>query len=574
MFSNLPTDYREFVHWLWPQFEPYYQDLIDRPMNADNLAEWLADWTRIGRTVQETYARLQLTTALNTADAEAEKHYYTFLGEVYPQVEATEQKLKQKLLASGLEPTGFEIPLRNMRTEAALFREANLPLLAEDRKLGSQYDKIVGAQTVQWEGQEIPLPQLRPIYQNPDRAVRERAWRLAAQRWLADRVAINELWTKLFAVRKQIAANADCADYRSYKWRELLRLDYTPDDCTTFQRAIEEVAVPAATRVYERARKRLSVDTLRPWDLDYDLYPVHTQALRPFHDVEELASKIAAIFQHVDPQLGEYYVTMQREQLLDLDNRKGKAPGGFCTEFHVAQQPFIFFNVVGLRSDVLGILHEAGHAFHVFERKHLPYIQQTQVTMEFAEVASMSMELLAAPYLLDKYGGFYSAANAARVFVEQLEEIILFWPFMAIVDAFQHWGYTSPDGGDPARCEAKWAELCWRFMPGVDWSGLDDALVTGWHRKVHLYSAPFYYVEYGLAQLGAVQVWRNALQDQASSLANYRKALSLGSTRSLPELYQAAGAKFAFDAGALREAIGLIESVIEQQLAAQSNIDV
>jgi oligoendopeptidase F len=322
--------------------------------------------------------------------------------------------------------------------------------------------------------------------------------------------------------------------------------------------------VPAATRVYAKARQRLGVETLRPWDLDLDLYPLSLPALHPFKDVEELMSKSAAIFRHVDPQLGEYYATLRREDLLDLDNRKGKAPGGYCTEFPITQRPFIFMNSVGVRDDVRTMLHESGHAFHVFETNHLPYLQQLAVTMEFAEVASMAMELLAAPYLSDKHGGFYTGDDYKRDRVEHLERIILFWPYMAIVDAFQHWVYTQPEGKDPRACDAKWAELWRRFMPGVDWSGLDDAMMTGWHRKQHIHRSPFYYVEYGLAQLGAVQVWRNALIDQAHALGAYRKALSLGATKALPELYATAGAKFAFDAGTLREAVTLIENTVAQ----------
>jgi len=564
MFSMLPADYRHFIHWTWPQFEPYYKTLNERSLSADNVTAWLADWSHISRMVQETYSRLHVATTLNTADAEAEKRYLTFIGEIYPQVEAAEQKLKQKLLGSGLEPAGFEIPLRNMRAEAALFREANLPLLVENQKRGSAYNKIIGAQTVQWDGQELTLQQIRPIAQHPDRAVRERAWRLASDRWLADRAAINELWTKTVPLRKQIALNAGCADYREYRWREMLRFDYTPADCETFQAAIEEVAVPAANRIYARAKQRLGVSSVRPWDCDVDRDPLSYPTLRPFENITDLMEKSEEIFQHVDPQLGEYFAIMRREGLLDLDNRKGKAPGGYCTDFPVAQRPFIFMNSVGVRGDVRTMLHESGHAFHVFETNHLPYIQQLQVTMEFAEVASMSMELLAAPYLSQKFGGFYTEQEAARDRVEHLERIILFWPYMAVVDAFQQWAHTQPDGIDPAACDAKWTELQQRFMPGVDWSGLETEMMTGWQRKQHIHRAPFYYVEYGLAQLGAVQVWRNALKDQAMSLTNYRQALSLGGTRSLPELYEAAGVKFAFDSNTLRVAVELIKSVIAQ----------
>ena len=564
MFSSLPTDYHVFIDWQWPHYEPYFQNLNERALSAETSEAWLADWTLIAKIAQEAYTRLHIATTLNTADAEADRRYMTFLSEVNPRLEAADQQLKEKLLASGLEPAGFEIPLRNLRAEAALFREANLPLLAENRKLSAQYNKIIGAQTVQWEGQELTLQQMRPIAQGADRAVRERAWRLSAERMMADRSAINELWTRLHPLRQQIAHNADCATFRDYRWRELLRFDYTPEDCETFWRAIEEVVVPAATRIYQRAQRRLQVDSVRPWDCDQDRDPLNFPTLKPFQNVEELETKCGVIFQQVDPQLGGYYATLRRENLLDVGNRKGKAPGAYCADLMVARRPFVFGNAVGVRSDVRTLLHESGHAFHVFESDHLPYIQQLEVTMEFAEVASMAMELLAGPYLSQQYGGFYTDRDAARDRVEHLERIVLFWPYMAVVDAFQHWAYTHPDGADPAACDAKWLELQQRFMPGMDWRGLEAEMMTGWHRKQHIHRAPFYYVEYGLAQLGAVQVWRNALKDQARAVAQYRQALSLGGTKSLPELYAAARAKFAFDAEPLREAVDLIETTIAQ----------
>jgi oligoendopeptidase F len=276
-----------------------------------------------------------------------------------------------------------------------------------------------------------------------------------------------------------------------------------------------------------------------------------------------LEDGVEAIFQHVDPQLGKYFVTMREEKLLDLDNRKGKAPGGFCSEFNVQRRPFIFMNAVGVHDDVQTLLHEGGHAFHVFETSNLPYNQQLQVGMEFAEVASMAMELLAAPYLGVDYGGFYTRQQAARARIEHLEGAILFWPYMAVVDAFQHWVYLHPEEARlPVNCDTTWSNLWDRFMQGVDWDGLDVEKATGWHRKLHIFQVPFYYIEYGLAQLGAMQVWRNAITDQAQAVADYRKGLALGGTVSLPLLYTTAGAKFAFDEPTLGQAIDLAMETI------------
>jgi len=563
MQPRLPQTAAEFTSWA--AAEPSVQNLLRRTLTPATLDAWLTEWTRLARLVTETYQRLYVATTVDTEDKEAERRYYAFLEEIYPAWQAADQQLKQKLLASGLEPDNFAVPLEHMRAQERLFREANLPLLTDEQKLLNEDDKLRGAQTVEWEGRELTLDQLQPLYQETDRAVRERAWRLAQSRQLQDRGALIDLWARMLDLRRRVAANADCPDYRAYRWQQLLRSDYTPTDCEAFHQAIEQVVVPAAERIYERRRRQLGVETLRPWDLDVDVQG--RAPLRPFEQVADLEASCAAMLERVDPELGAQFEVMRREQLLDLDNRKGKAPGGYCTFFPVAERPYIFMNAVGVHEDVNTLLHEAGHAFHVFhifDGDGLPYHQQWDIGMEIAEVASMSMELLSAPYLAAKMGGFYTDRDAARARIEQLEGIVRFWPYMAVVDAFQHWAYTHPESAaDPSSCDASWTALWRRFMRGVDWSDLEDELADGWRQKAHIFQVPFYYVEYGLAQLGAVQIWRNALGDPAGAVARYRYALALGCTTPLPDLYAAAGARFAFDAAMLREAVELIERTIE-----------
>lgn len=568
MLQNLPTTPQALITWTWPEIEPHYKNLEACSLTADSADEWLIDWTRLGEKLEEMYFRLALANSVNTADGEAEQRLNRFLDTIFPPAMAAEQKLKEKLLASKLEPEGFAIPLRNMCAEADLFREANLPLLADQQKLSLEYDKIFGAQTVEWEGKEVTLTQLKTVFEEPERSKREKAWRLIAERQLADRKAVNELWQKFMALRAKIAANACKPSFREYAWQQKLRFDYTPEDCKSFQKAILEVAVPAASRIYARRRKALGVDKLRPWDLTDGWYsrppePLGQPVLKPFDDIDALNRKTSAIFHKVDPQLGEYFDIMLEEGLTDLENRKNKAPGAFCTSFTSLRRPFIFANSVCTHDDVTTVLHESGHAFHIFETAKVKYIQQLSVPMEFAEVASMGMELLASPYLTRKDGGFYTQAESARARVEHLERNILFWPFMAVVDAFQHWVYENPaDGSNADQCDAEWGELWDRFIPGVDWSGLEDVKATGWQRKLHIHQIPFYYVEYGLAQLGAVQIWGNALKDQKKAVADYRKALSLGGMVTLPELFATAGAKFAFDVTTLKRAVDLMEKVI------------
>jgi oligoendopeptidase F len=309
------------------------------------------------------------------------------------------------------------------------------------------------------------------------------------------------------------------------------------------------------------------LNQLRPWDLNVD--PSPQPPLKPYAGQDELVQGSLNIFERVDPGLARQLAVMAEENLLDLDTRAGKALGGYCNNLPWRGRPFIFMNGAGTHDDVQTMLHEAGHAFHAFEAFALPYIWQMDIPMEFCEVASMGMELLSAPYLTRDSGrgggGFYTPAEAARARIEHLNSILTFLPYMAVVDAFQHWVYTHPDTAlDPAACDETWDALWGRFMRGVDWTGFEAERMSGWHRKLHIFQVPFYYVEYGMAQVGALQVWRNALRDQKAAVATYRAALRLGGTRSLPGLFQAAGAEFRFDRPMLTDLVGLIEETISQ----------
>lgn len=543
----------------WAEFEPVFDELLNRPLTAQTVDEWLKDLTLASDVLGEVGTRLYVATTRNTADQTAEQRFHAYVEHIQPKANAAANTLRQKLIDSGLEPENFSVPLRNIRAEVELFRDENLPLQTEEQKLGLKYNKILGAQTVLWEGEEKTITALNPVLQDADRDKRERAWRLAIERQLADRDAINDLWRQFVPLRRQLASNAGLPDYRAYAWKNRLRFDYTPDDCLGFHQAIEDVVVPAATALYERQRQRLGVETLRPWDTSVD--PSGLPALRPFDTIDEFEDDTAAIFSKLSPQLARYFGIMREHDLLDLDNRKNKGPGGYCTGFPIAGTPFIFMNAVGVHGDVRTLVHEAGHAFHAFEKFKLPYAMQRAVTAEFNEVASMAMELLTTPFWTE----YYSPEDTARARIAHLEKIIHFWPYMAVVDAFQHWVYTHIDAAaDPNNCDAAWADLWARFMPGEDWGGLDDAMKTGWHRKLHIHRYPFYYVEYGMAQLGSVQVWANMLRDQPRALRAYLDALALGGTKGLPDLYATAGARFVFNHETLGEAVALLIRTIDE----------
>lgn len=565
MFTSLPSTVDDFQFWSWSEMERHYQDLASRSIQDSNIHEWLTDWSSIKELVLETYNRLYVATTCNTNDQEMDRRFNAFLEDIFPNAEAADQTLKSKLLSSGVKPGGYEQQLKNMRLEDSIFQSENLPLLADERRLNSEYDRIIGAQSIEWEGKEVTLSQLLPVYLDLDRSKRERAWRLAAQRQLQDRQALNELWQKYMLLRGKLAENSGESNYRAYRWKQLLRTDYSPADCYALHQAIEDVVVPAAQRIYEAHRKMMGLDRLRPWDMDWDraVDPKGRPALQPFGSVTELEEKVSVIFQRVDPQLGQYFATMRQHNLLDLDNRIGKAPGGYCIDYPRLRLPFIFMNAVGIHDDVQTLLHEGGHAFHVFETAHLPYYQQREAGIEFAEVASTAMELLSAPYLARQEGGFYTQEDTARARGEHLKGFIRFWPYMAVVDAFQHWTYENlSQASDLDNCDAKWVELWQRFMPGVDWTGFEDVLATDWQRKAHIFQAPFYYIEYGLAGLGAIQMWSNSLNDHAAAVQAYRKALSLGGTVPLPQLFKTAGANFSFQRSTITKAVDLLEGTI------------
>jgi len=579
MTLSTPKSAVDALDWDWTKYEPFFTQLAERDLNASTVADWLADWTLLTSLVVEVSVRLNLASDLHTDDDAARARFHKFLDEVFPPTAAADQKLKQKLLVSGLEPDRFDVPLRNMRAEADLFREENLPLLTEHTKLGQAYGQILGKQALTWEGKELTVTQLVNELTGADRATRERGWLFGINRVLEDRSVINEVWVKLMDVRRKIAANAGKKDYREYAWQQRLRFDYTPQDCETFHASVEKVVVPAAKRVYERHGKLMKLDTVRPWDIsvdamrqtDINVDPFGRPALCPYDDVSVLEEKSSAIFRKVDPRLGDIFDMMRLEHLYDLANYPGKTPGAYCTSFSLAKRPFVLMNATGAANDVNTMLHEMGHAFHTYQvlnSAELPYSQMQDYPSEFAEVASMSMELLASPYLPADQGGFYTAEQMARAAIIHLEQILMLWAYISVVDGFQHWVYTHHDtASDPANCDAKWGELWDRFIVGVDWTGLQDARVTGWHRKLHLFNYPFYYIDYGLAQLGAVQVWKNALADQKAAVTSYLKGLALGYSVPIPELYKAAGAKFAFDADTFQMAVDLIEEQIARHEA-------
>jgi len=545
---------------------PFYEDLAGRPLEGDEAVEaWLNEWSRLEELFTEAANEASTAYDRDTTDPAKEAADLRFSSEISPRLEPYRVKLGEKLVASGFSRPDLEPTIARWRNRIELFREENVPLVAEEQKLASRYSKVIGGLASDWQGERLPPPMLRPYTNSADRSQREQAYRAFFAPYIDARDELAGIFDALYDLRQKQARNAGFENYRDYMHRAKNRFDYTVEDTLRFQDAVAAAVVPAMERVYLRRARQMDLreDLIRPWDaIDNHVGnpdPVGLPALRPFDTEGDLIDKAQRVFQNVDPVLGEYFGRLVGGGMLDLMSRQGKAPGGYCTTFPIRRLPFIFTNASGVAGDVDTLLHEAGHAFHSFESIKLPFVFQRFPGSEMAEVASMSMELLGAPYLNGSNDAFYSDQEARRARVGHLEEALASIAHIASVDAFQHWIYTSGEGGDRDARDREWLRIRERFVKGVDWSGCEQEQVARWYEQVHFFSYPFYYIEYGVAQMGAFQVWRNALQDQAAAVAAYRRALALGGSRPLPELFAAAGAHLVFDEAGMGELVMLVE---------------
>jgi oligoendopeptidase F len=548
----------------WPQIEPLFDQLESSVANCKSdadLEHWLLDWSELSAALDEESSRRYIAMTCHTDNAEAEKAYLHFVENIEPQLKPRQFALEKIYVAvrAGLATDGkkdpnrtrrYEVFDRDLKNHVELFRAENVALETEEAKLCQQYQKLIGAQTVNFRGAEKTLVQMGRCLEEPDRALRQEAWELVAKRRLQDAEKCEEIFDELIKLRTRIAKNAGFENYRDYAHRQKCRFDYTPADCLKFHDAIESQIMPVVREIQNERRKKLKLEKLRPWDLAVD--PLNRAPLKPFADVGEMVSRTQKIFNHLDAELAAGFRQMQDLKLLDLDNRKGKAPGGYQQNLSEARVPFIFMNAVGLQRDVETILHEAGHAFHAQATRDEDLYAYRGAPIEFCEVASMSMELLGNEFLEE----FYSDGDANRARKTHLEGIIGFFPWMATVDAFQHWIYTHA-GHSRAERKAAYLELMDRFGGDVDYSGYEEVRAHSWHRQLHIFTHPFYYVEYGIAQLGALEVWANSRRGKAKALADYKKSLALGGSRPLPELFHAAGCSFSFDAKTIKPLIQL-----------------
>jgi oligoendopeptidase F len=545
----------------WGQIEPLFRRLLAaQPGSPELLERWLEDVSEVLAVIDEERARRYVAMTSQTDDPDRERAHLSYVTDILPRVKPLAHALDRAYLTSphrAALPSRYRVLDRIVANRVDLFRPDNVPLETEEAKLKQQYQKIAGAMTVVFRGREHTLQQMARYLHEPDRAVRREAWELVGRRRLADRAALDDLFDRLLDLRARLARGAGLSDYRAYAFRERERFDYTPEDCLRFHDAVETAVLPLVRRLHARRRRLLGIESLRPWDLAVD--PRGRPPLRPFEDGAQLAAGVEDMVARVDPDLGRQFRFLREQELLDLESRKGKAPGGYQSTMNERRVPFIFMNAVGLDDDLRTLLHEGGHAFHMLAARDDPIIEYRDAPLEFCEVASMGMELLASPYL-DVF--YRSPADARRSYREALERVAMIFPWVATIDAFQHWLYTHPGHTREAR-RAAWVATLRRFVGEVDYAGYEEEEAALWQRQLHLFLVPFYYIEYAIAEIGALQVWRRARRDRADAVRRYREALALGGREPLPALFAAAGAAFDFSARTLRPVVEELEAELE-----------
>ena len=547
-----------FVISDWNSIASFFEDLVERPLKTSaDLEKWLMDMSELEAVISEDISWRHIRMTCNTEDKSLQDSFTFFMMEIQPKIQPYADRLNRKLvdspLTAALDKQKYFTYLRSVKKSIELFRKENIPIQSELSVLAQQYGTISGKMTITVKDQEYTLQQAMKFLENPDRDLRETVYRKIQERRLQDKETLNKLFTELVKRRDQIAKNAGFANYRDYKFVEMGRFDYTKEDCFRFHESIKLHVLPLVEIINQYKHKKLGVDTLRPWDTEAE--PAGQEPLRPFHTGEELLEKTVHCFRLLRPFFADCLLTMKKMNRFDLESRIGKAPGGYNCPLAETGAPFIFMNAAGQMHDVTTMVHEGGHAVHSFLSHHLELSAFKEYPMEIAEVASMAMEL----FSMENWEIYFSnPEDLRRAKIQQLERVITLFPWIATIDKFQHWVYENPNH-DVEQRTANWFRIYNEFnSKTINWNGLDMYQKNIWQKQLHLFEVPFYYVEYGIAQLGAVGLWKQFRKNNELALDHYIQALSFGGTKTLPELYQAAGLKFDFSGDYIKELMDFV----------------
>ena len=562
---RLPRRYvaETFQFQVWEDIEPLVLELIERPIgNADELHRWMLDCDELDRIIGEESRRRRISVTQNTADQAAAERFNSYITDILPRLNPLSHQIQQKLYGNPylaeLDEQQYFIHLRYLKSSIELYRDENVLLAAQLGVKEKQHRIIVGSLSVWIEGKELTLQQAAQFLRSSDRTQRETAFRVMNDCWLTVSDPLNTLYDELCGLRQQIAQNAGFDNYRDFKFAAMGRYDYTPADCMAFHDTIETEILPLVRQIQQRHRDALGISPYRPWDTDAEL--PNQKNLRPFETTDELTEKSIQCLERVSPDFADNLRVMREMGNLDLGSRKNKAPGGYNSSLPESGVPFIFMNAVGTERDVKVMLHESGHAMHTFLSRHLELMTFKNLPSEIAELASMAMELMS----MEHWDIFYdNEADLRRAKIEQLENVLSLLPWVAIIDGFQHWVYTHPQHTRTER-EQAWAALLDRFSTGLtDWTDLEQYRRNSWHKQLHVFEVPFYYIEYAMAQLGAIAVWQQYRQNPEQALTNYKNMLRLGYSRPLPELYEAAGIRFDFSRDYVRQLADFIRAELD-----------
>jgi len=546
----------------WQEIEHYFKELLERNIDSvEELKKWLKNRSELSAVLEEEFAWRYIRMNVDTQDEKLQKAFQFFVQEINPKLAPYENKLNQKLYDSpytkNLTGDDFKILLRSIKTQIELFREENISLFTQLEEKSQEYGALSAKMTVDYQGNEYTLQQASKFLKSTDRSIRAEIFKLIQERRLKDVSELNQLYDDLIEVRQKVAENANFGNYRDYMFKSMGRFDYSPQDCFDFHDSIKTTVVPLLSEVAERRQQLLNVDQLKPWDLSVDISG--KEPLKPFETGEELIEKSIQCFNKIDPFFGSCLEEMRAKKHLDLESKKGKAPGGFNYPLYESGYPFIYMNAVGSMRDVTTMVHEGGHAIHSILSHELELVEFKSLTSEIAELASMSMELIS----MDHWDTFFKTEeDLKRAKRDQLLDILGTLPWVATIDKFQHWVYMNKNHTVEERY-AYWLKITDEFSSNkVDWTDFETAKKNQWQRQLHLYEVPFYYIEYGMAQLGAIAIWRNYRKDPKQTIENYKKALSLGYTKSIPEVYRAAGIEFNFS----NEYVAELANFIHQEI--------
>ncbi len=555
---------KDFIVTNWENLEPYFKNLLDREINnKTELEKWLKDISELEAIVSEDACWRQIKMTCDTTDKSLEEAFTYFCMEIQPKLQPYADALNKKLINSPitkeLDQQKFFTYLRNVKKNIALFREENIPLQSELSVMQQQFGVIAGKMTVEVNGVEYTLQQAAKFLENNDRKLREEVYKKMNERRLQDKEALDNLFNELIKKRNAIALNAGFKNYRDYRFEELGRFDYTKEDCFQFHEAVKQHILPLVNKIYQNKKQKLQLDVLKPWDTEAE--PEGTQPLKPFTTGKELYEKSVECFKQLHPFFADCLKKMNELKHFDLESRKGKAPGGYNCPLLESGAPFIFMNAAGQMSDVTTMVHEGGHAIHSFLSHQLELSAFKEYPTEIAEVASMAMELFSMNY----WNVFFdNAEDLKRAKEHQLERVITIFPWIALIDKFQHWIYKNPNHTTTERTN-KWLEYLQEFSSDeIDFSGLENYRSIAWQKQLHLFEVPFYYIEYGIAQLGAIGLWMQHKQNPQQALNNYINALSLGGTKTLPELYKAAGLQFNFSPEYIKTLSAFVSNEMEK----------